>query len=133
MSSATASVVPPLRFTLLEDEERLPCEYDCLVQMVNHMAQGTAVSRYQGLKHAAMLRFTKDGQQHQIVVKPCPDESPAATEFVCGAASIPDSLAVWYVDGLKTVNINATIHRTVAGHPIVNVTGRGWYCVELKA
>jgi len=126
-------VSTPLRFIFLEDDETLAREFDPLLQMVCHMAQDKKVSRYQGLNHAAMLRFTKDGQEHQIVVKPCLNESSAATEFVCGAASITDSLSVWYVDGLKAINLNATIHRTALGHPIINVTGRGWYCVELKA
>ena len=115
----------------------LPSDPKCaevghLVYQFSHQAQRGQVSQYKGPNHAAKLCFTKaDGSVYQIMVMACPAEPLSAGPFVCGAASIPDSLAVYYVDGLHSVGLTAIIHRTVAGHPIVEVAGRGWYRVEM--
>jgi hypothetical protein len=118
-------------FHPLLPSETLGAEVDRLVYQVTHMAQRGPVTQYKGQNHTAMLCFQKDGYECRITVMACPTEPLTQEHFICGAASIPDSLAVYYVDGLRSVGLTATIHRTVAGHPIVEVTGRGWYRVEM--
>ena len=130
-SSSTAFSVSD-RFQLLLPRKELGPEFAPLLDQVKHMAKGGDVSQYQGPNHAAMIRFTKEGTTCQLTVMPCPSEPLSAEPFVCGAASFEDSLTVYYVDGLRAAGFTATIHRTVAGHPIVEVAGRSMYRVELK-
>ena len=77
-----------------------------------------------------MLRFKKDGQKREIIVSPCVQEP--TTDFVCGAASMADSLAVYHAECLNETGFQASIFRAASGHPVIDVSGRGLFCVQYK-
>ena len=123
---------PRLPFILLEDDELLLPQFGKLVDSVKHLSDYKDVTRWRASNGSVMLRFTQGGVKRQLTVKPCLPEDITDAPFLCGAASIDDSLAVYYVDGLTAAGLKATIHRTVAGHPIVEVVGKGVFRVELS-
>ena len=128
----SAPLTRSVPYILLEEEEKLPQEFGPLVEMAEHMSDDKTVSRWKASTGSVMLRYMRDGIKCQLTVKPCLPEPTTHTPFLCGAASIVDSLAVYYVNGLTTAGLVATIHRTVTGHPIVEVMGRGMFRVELS-
>ena len=123
---------PRLAYIRLEDDELLPPQYCKLVETAKHLSDNKDVTRRRASNGSVMLQFTQSGVKHQLTVKPCLPEDMTVAPFLCGAASTVDSLAVYYVDGLTTAGLKATIHRTVAGHPIVEVVGKGMFRVELS-
>lgn len=127
----SAPLTRSVPYVLLEEEEKLPRELGPLVEAAKHMSDDKTVSRWKASNGSVMLRFKQGGVTRQMTVKPYLPEPMTDSPFVCGAASIDDSLAVYYVEGLTAAGQTAIIHRTVAGYPIIEVIGRGMFRVEL--
>jgi hypothetical protein len=127
-----AKSASPVRYILLEEDEMLPRQFKRLVETAKHMSDDKTVFELQAGDGSVMLRFNQGGVTRQLTVKPCLPEPMNDSPFVCGAASIDDSLAAYYVEGLTAAGQTAIIHRTVAGHPIIQVIDKGMFRVELS-